>query len=64
MEALLLLARGEDAIAVKYVSEMDNSRKKGKDLVFIAAVGVKFNCLQKLAPELKRMEVSHAAGQD
>ncbi|MBR2258093.1 MAG: hypothetical protein IJ899_12355, partial [Blautia sp.] len=64
MEALLLLARGEDAIAVKYVSEMDNSRKKGKDLVYIAAVGVKFNCLQKLAPELKRMEVSHAAGQD
>ena len=61
-EALLLLARGDDNIAVKYASEW--SITGPDDLVCVTAVGVHFDSLQKLVPELRNMEVRHATGQD
>ncbi len=62
-KALRLLVLGEDLIAVKYVSEWD-SKNMEDTLVYIASVGIKFNCLQKLAPELTKLEVHHASRQD
>ena len=64
MDALMLLARGGDSIAVKYAAEWKDSKGIAEDLVYIAAVGMKFDSLQKLLPELQKMEVTHAAGQN
>ncbi|MBR2527969.1 MAG: hypothetical protein IKE58_05835 [Blautia sp.] len=63
-EALILLARGDDSIAAKYAAEWETGKKSGEDLVYLAAVGTHFDCLQKVAPDLKKMEVTYAVGQN
>ena len=63
-EALILLARNDDSIAVKYAQEWKDTGAQGEALIYIAAVGTHFDCMNKLFPEIYKMEVSHAAGQD
>ena len=61
---VMILAKGNDAIASKYVSDTDVFNRNGDDLVYLTAIGMHFKTLQKIAPELKKMEEPHAAGQN
>ena len=63
-KALMILARGGDTITSKYVSDETTYERNGDDLVYLTAVGIHYDTLQKIAPELKRMENLHAAGQN
>ena len=61
---VMILAKGNDAIASKYVSDTDVFNRNGDDLVYLTAIGMHFKTLQKIAPDLKKMEGPHAAGQN
>ena len=60
-EALMLLVQGKDAIAVKYASGM-KADDTGDTLVYLAATGMRFDCLETLASEIHKLEAPYAAG--
>ena len=62
MEALMILVRGNDSIAVKYAADLRGDKTQGEILVYLALIGTQFDCLPKLVPELKKLEAPHAAG--
>ena len=63
-EALIMLARGDDAIVVKYAANLDWVRDPLDEKVYAAVIGEYFDCMEKLFPDMKKLEVPHAAGQD
>ena len=61
LEAMMLLMRGDDAIAVKYASEWYVPKGYEDELAYLAAIGVHFDSVEKVVPTLKKLEVPNAA---
>ena len=58
----MLLIRGEDPIAAKYASNWKLNNPG--ELIYLVAAGMRFNCLDTVAPDVREWEVPHAAGQN
>ena len=61
LSAIELLAKGEDKIAIKYASAWELDRKHPEEMVRLAAIGKRFDCVEKVLPGMKKLEVPHAA---
>ncbi|MBQ7645189.1 MAG: hypothetical protein IJS84_09215 [Spirochaetales bacterium] len=63
LEALMVLVHGRDPIAIKYASSWDRSKGSKDELLYLIAVGMHFDCLDTVVPDIKELEAPHAAGQ-